>query len=290
MDLKKIYWLYLISSCLVFCYANNVTATKKAVVVGASSGMGREVAKRLSKAGYVVGLVARRVPLLESLQDELSNFSYIKQIDVTAVDAREQLQALIDQMGGLDLMVISISPYLDNRISAAARAEQEGLSNFAPCTYELKWTEKANFLNVCAYGFIAVADVALEYFIKQNSGHLVGISSTSGLRGSFFCPEYSASKACVMIYMEGVRNYMLQNNINVYITDVVAGYVSVEHSPFGEDPTAYWEITCKQAGKEIMEGIKARKKMVYVPSKIWLVVYLRKYLPDFIYNRYFAWL
>ncbi len=63
--------------------------SKKAIIVGASSGMGREVAKRLSKEGYSLGLVARRVPLLESLQQEIKGPSYIKRIDVTAPNARE---------------------------------------------------------------------------------------------------------------------------------------------------------------------------------------------------------
>ncbi len=262
----------------ILCCVNQILSnTKKAIVIGASSGMGREVAKLLSKDGYEVGLVARRLPLLESLQKEISCKSYIKQIDVTDPNAREQLSELISQMGGLDLIVISISAYLDNRRRNITKSKRS-------------WAKKERTLNVDAKGFIAMADVALDFFERQNHGHLVGVSSTSGLRGVAYNPEYSAAKACVSYYMEAQRNYMIQNNINVKITDVCPGYVAVEHSPLGEDPAAYWEITTEEAGKVIFDGIKKQKKIVYVPSKVWLIALMLKYLPDCIYNKYFSWL
>ena len=242
---------------------------KKAIVIGASSGMGREVAKLLSMQGYTVGLAARRLPLLQSLQQELPNPSHIKQLDVTATDAREKLQELIDEMGGLDLIVIAISAYLDNRRG---------------------WTEQRRTLVTDSMAFIAMADVAFKYFIQQNSGHLVGISSTSGLRGSASSPVYSGSKACIMYYMEGMRNYMIQNNINVQVTDIIPGFVAVEHSALGADPSAYCEITCGQAGQEILAAIKAQKKTAIIPSSIWWVAIILKYAPDWLYNRYFSWM
>ena len=260
--------------CLLGCFIQSyVTASsvisKKAIVIGASSGMGREVAKLLSKEGYAVGLVARRLPLLESLQEELQNPSYSKQLDVTAPNAREKLQELIDEMGGLDLIVISISAYLDNRRG---------------------WTERRRTLLTDSIAFIAIADAVFEYFIQQNSGHFVGISSTSGIRGSAANPVYSGAKACIMYYMEGMRNYMIQNNINVQVTDIIPGFVAVEHSPLGQDPSAYCEITCEQAGQEIVAAIKAKKKTAIIPGSIWWVAVMLKYMPDWMYNNYFSWM
>ena len=263
--------------CTMIC---NIYAQeqKKAIIIGASSGMGREVAKLLSKDGYTVGLTARRLHLLESLQQELSGPSFVQELDVTAPDARQVLQSFITTMGGLDLIVISISPYLDNH-------NELGFDDS-----EKSWQKKSRCLDVCFTGFIAMADVALAHFKQQNSGHLVGISSTSGLRGSGFCPEYSGAKAGISCYMEGVRNQMFQNNLNIHVTDVIAGYVAVEHSPFGQDPAAYWEITCQQAGQAIIAGIKAQQKIVYVPCKCWLIALILNYMPDYIYNNYFPWL
>jgi short-subunit dehydrogenase len=272
----KVYvYILIVTSFLI----GNINAAQKAIVIGASSGMGREVAKLLSRDGYDVGLVARRLPLLHTLQKELPGPSIAKQIDVIDTHARESLSQLIKDMQGLDLIVISISPDLDNR--------NETATYYNP---QQEWQQKARIIDVCAKGFIAMADVALEFFKKQNHGHLVGISSTSALRGSPFHPEYSAAKACISCYMEGIRNHMIQNKINVHITDVLPGYVAVEHLPLGADPEAYWEITVQEAGKNIIAGIKAKKKIAYVPSKVWLVACLLKLLPDYIYNKYFYWI
>ena len=272
---KHIFNLFIVAMISNFSLsmAPNDSARKRAIIIGASSGMGREVAKLLSKDGYEVGLVARRMELLKSLQSELSGASYIEQIDVASPQAREQLQELIAQMKGLDLCVISISANFDN--------QNEGLDN---------WASKERTINVDGKGFIALADLVLEYFKKQNHGHLVGVSSTSGLRGCAATPVYSAIKACISYYMEAQRNLMTQNNYNVQITDVVPGWVAIEYAPMGADPAAYWEIPVEQAGREIVAGIKAEKKIVYVPSKVWLVALLLKYLPDWAYNKYFYWL
>jgi short-subunit dehydrogenase len=285
---KTIYFLAILNSCIQ--NFTNEPSLKKAIVIGASSGMGREIAKRLSQSGYIVGLAARRIPLLETLTHELQNPSHIKHLDVTAPDAREILQSLIEEMGGLDLLVISTSPYLDNRKTSAENPVCGLPSDPQNYHHEQSWLEKSKNFNVCANGFIAMADVALEHFKRQNSGHLVGISSTSGLRGGSGEPEYAAAKAAIMMYMQAIRNYMIQKNINIHVTDIVHGYVAVEHSPLGEDPTAYYEITCEQAGEEIMQAINAKKKVALIPSSIWFLMFLRKYMPDYFYNKYFSWL
>ncbi len=267
---------------LFICSIYNACLAKSAIVIGASAGMGKEVAKRLSQEGYELGLVARREPLLKALQAELAGPSYIVQIDIAHPDARKQLMELITQMKRVDLVVISVSAYLDNRNATATNE-----NDFHPAR---AWEQKEKYIDVDAKGFIAMADVALEHFSKNNHGHLVGISSTSGLRGHSYNPEYCAAKACISTYMEGMRNYMAQNNINVQITDVIPGFVAVEHSPLGQDPTAFWEITVQEAGNAIMDGIKAQKKVIYVPPKIRLVAWLLKWLPDCVYNNYFSWM
>ena len=241
---------------------------KKAIIIGASSGMGREIAKLLSKEGYTLGLIARRKPLLESLQKELEVSSYIQQLDVTDSNANIILNKLITTMQGLDLIVISISAYLDNRNSTSS---------------DEAWKRT---IDVDCKGFIAMAETALAYFKEQNHGHIIGISSTSGLFGTASNPIYSGAKACISYYMQGLHREMRRDRYDIYITNIVPGFVAVEHSPLGTDPTAYWEITAQEAGKLILEGIKQKRKIVYLPSKVWLLN-LIKFLPDFIYERFF---
>lgn len=153
--------------------------------------MGREIAKLLSYEGYIVGLVARRLELLVSLEQKLlPNKVYIKQIDVTDQSARASLKVLINEMGGdIDIVIISISAYLDNK--------NDGRD---------EWMQKKRTLDVTGKGFIAIADIAFQHFMERNHGHLVGISSTSGLWGCASGPEYSGVKAMVSTYLEGKRN------------------------------------------------------------------------------------
>ena len=134
----------------IFClFFTNIYTKDKAIIVGATSGMGRQVAKMLSK-DYDVGLVGRRLNLLESLKSEIPTKSYIKQIDVTQTEtAIQKLFELIEEMGGLDLIVISISAANDNL---------ETKKNFE---------KDKNTIDVDLFGFWIMADTALSFFEKQ---------------------------------------------------------------------------------------------------------------------------
>ena len=76
---------------------------KKAIIVGASSGIGREVACRLIRDGWQVGLMARREQPLVSLRDMADDRVDYALCDVTMPDAPDRLLALIDRLGGVDL-------------------------------------------------------------------------------------------------------------------------------------------------------------------------------------------
>ncbi len=92
-----------------------------------------------------------------------------------------KLEKLIAKMGGLDLIVISITSFADTQGHSALEADKA-------C------------LNVELVGFWKMARVALEFFKNQKTGHLVGISSIDALRENPTCPIYSASKAFVSRY------------------------------------------------------------------------------------------
>ncbi|KKQ32864.1 MAG: 3-oxoacyl carrier protein reductase [candidate division TM6 bacterium GW2011_GWF2_37_49] len=248
--------------CLLF---TNICAKNKAIVVGATSGMGRQVAKLLAQ-DYEVGLVGRRLNLLESLQAEIPTKSYIKQIDVTEQDAAiQKLSELIEEMGGLDLIVISISAANDIK-------GQEGFE-----------VDK-KILAVDLTGFWIMAETALAFFEKQKSGHLVGISSTSGLRGCAACPFYSGAKAFISRYLEGVRNKIIQSKLPIYVTDIIPGWVEIEAEDVHKIPGAYWVATTQKAAQQIYDAIKAKKKKAYITKRWQLIAWLYDITPDFIYN------
>ncbi len=251
----------------IFClFFTNIYTKDKAIIVGATSGMGRQVAKMLSK-NYDVGLVGRRLNLLESLQTEIPTKSYIKQIDVTQTEtAIQKLYELIEEMGGLDLIVISISAINDIR-------------NGKECPDIDK-----KIIDVDLIGFWTMANAALAFFEKQKSGHLVGISSVSGLKGDALCPVYCGAKAFISRYLEGIRNKMIQNKIPIYVTDIIPGWVEVEAEDINKIPGVYWVATTQKAAEQICDAIKAKKKKAYITKRWQLIAWLYDITPDFIYN------
>lgn len=246
--------------------SNSQTKIKRAIVIGATSGMGRQVAKLLAtKGGYEVGLVGRRINLLKSLQNEIPTKTYIKQIDVSLYDqSKKQLIELIEEMGGLDLMLISVASSNDSKLS--------------------KYENDVKTIEVTLVGFWQMANIALEIFEKQKSGHLVGISSISGVRGDAKCPVYCGAKAFISTYLEGVRNYMIQKNIPVYVTDIMPGWVDTEEVKYSEMPGTYWVTPLEKAGKQIFEAIQSKQKIAYISKRQIFVKLALNIVPDIVYN------
>jgi len=258
-------YVYILFILLLLCVYQCATG-KNAIVIGASSGIGRAVAKLLAKDGYDLGLVARRTELLESLRNEILAKGYVKQIDVSEhKEARRKIAELIEEMGGLDLMLISVSAY----------ADKETLST-------LEIDEKT--IDVDLKGFWVMADVAARYFEQQNHGHLVGISSVDGLRGQPDCPVYSAAKAFVSTYLEGMRNYFIKKNIPVHVTDIIPGWVDTEWFKPSEMDHTYWVSDLDSAARQIFDAIKTKKKYAYITQRWAFVALLIQALPDCIFN------
>jgi len=127
---------------------------KKAIVIGASSGIGRELSKILSGNQYTVGVMARRIHLLDELRNEIGNDVLVERIDISDPNsATEALTKLIEKMGGVDLVVISA-----------------GTGYLNP---ELDWALENETIQTNVTGFAAMANVAVKHFIEKGSGHLV---------------------------------------------------------------------------------------------------------------------
>ncbi len=139
----------------------------KAIIIGASSGIGRELAKQMSAAGYVLGITARRLDLLKSLADELPEACVPMAMDLRETDtAVSVLRELIASLEGVDLIVINAGVGTTDRGFPTASELETAIVN--------------------AVGFTAMANTAYHYFAERGNGHIVGISSISALRGGPF--------------------------------------------------------------------------------------------------------
>lgn len=235
----------------------------KAIIIGASSGIGRELAKVLARDGHTLGLVGRRVELLNALQEELPAPSFVRQIDVSQTsEAMGRLGGLIEDMGGADLIVISAGVGFINT--------------------ELEWEKEKATIDVNVAGFAAMANVAVGHFIRQSSGHLVGISSIAALRGSGATPAYNASKAFVSNYMEGLRQKVHKLGLPIVVTDVQPGLVD---TAMAQGDGLFWVAPPEKAAGQIYEVIKGRRRHAYVTRRWRSIAWLLKVMPGRVHRK-----
>ena len=236
---------------------------KKAIVIGASSGIGKELARVLSQNGYAVGLTGRRVELLTALQNELSTESFVKPMDISQTDeAIRQLTELINEMNSVELVVISAGVGFINS--------------------EFEWEKEKATIETNVFGFAAVANVAVKHFLEQRAGHLVGISSIAALRGTGGAPAYNASKAFVSNYLEGLQQKCVKLKLPIVVTDVKPGFVD---TAMAQGEGLFWVAPPEKAAQQIYEAIKARKTHVYVTKRWRSIGVLLKLMPSSIYNK-----
>ena len=234
-----------------------------AIVIGATSGIGREIVIQLCKKGFTVGATGRRNSCLTSLKKEIGDLVVIKQMDITNPEvAVDNLKTLINDLGGVDTIVISA-----------------GLLLWNP---ELDFKKDLDVIEVNVIGFTAIANFSVNYFLNEKKGHLVAISSISSLRGSDKSPSYPASKAYMSNYLQGLRKKVFKSKMPITITDIKPGYVKTE---MVGDKDSFWMATVEEASEQIINNILKKSSHAYVTKKWRLIAWLMKYLPDFVYNR-----
>ncbi|VAX35136.1 Short-chain dehydrogenase/reductase SDR? [hydrothermal vent metagenome] len=234
---------------------------KKAIIVGATSGIGCELAKVLFADGYAIGITGRRLHLLEKLKNELPNRSFIKLMDVSNENARNDLKNLIDEMQGVDLIVISA-----------------GIGSIDP---KLPWKKEKETIETNVLGFTAMANVAYHYFQQKGSGHLLGISSIAAIRGGD-SPAYNASKSFVSNYLQGLQYIVAKGKSTIVVTDVQPGFVDTD---MAQGEGLFWVASPQKAAAQIYRAIKNKKRHVYITKRWRVIGWLLKMMPDAVYNR-----
>ena len=236
---------------------------KKAIVVGATSGIGKELAKILVNNEYKVGITGRRTELLQELKQYNPDLFVSKTFDVTDTTmVRQHMEELVNELGGLDLLVLS--------------------SGTGDLNKELSFEIEMGTIDVNVSGFTCIADWSFNYFWKQRAGHFVGISSIAGIRGNRVAPAYNATKAFQINYLEGLRQKASKLKLPITITDVRPGFVN---TPMAKGKGQFWVVPVEKAAQQIFDIIKRRKKVAYV-SKRWLLIgILSKIIPRSLYER-----
>lgn len=235
---------------------------KKAIIIGASSGIGNQLARILVEEGYHVGITGRRKSELEKLKKSNPKNYTVSSFDCTTENNSKKLSDLANKMGGLDLLILS---------SGTGDINEK---------LEFEIENKTNLLNVNAFSEIVVW--AFNYFEKHGKGHLVGITSIAGLRGSKIAPAYNASKAYQINYLEGLRQRAKKISKSIVITDIRPGFVDTKMAK-GEGQ--FWVAKKGKAACQIFQIIKHRKDIGYVTKRWRVIAIILKLLPNRIYKR-----
>jgi short-subunit dehydrogenase len=176
---------------------------------GASQGIGRATAQALAARGYRLGLLDRAEGPLVTLADELTAAG--AKAVARAVDVRdgEALKAAISELerevGSIEVVVTCAGV---GRLSSALDLDVDGFRQM---------------LEVNVIGMARTIEAVLPGMFARGSGHIVGIASVAGYRGLPWMPGYSASKAAVATYLEGLRPALKRRGVR--ITTVYPGFV-----------------------------------------------------------------
>jgi short-subunit dehydrogenase len=236
---------------------------KRAIVIGATSGMGKELSRQLVENNYKVGVTGRRTELLNELKNQNPNAYFIQPFDVTDTNITvEKLEELTAELGGLDLLVISAGTGAIN--------------------HDLDFEIEQRTINTNVSGFTAVADWAFNFFEKQGSGHLVAITSVGALRGNRKAPAYNATKAYQVNYMEGLRQKAIKLKMSVFVTDIRPGFVATEMAK-GEG--LFWVMPVEKTVRQIYKAIINKKKVAHVTKRWSLIAWIVRRIPRIIYDR-----
>ncbi|WP_290566657.1 SDR family NAD(P)-dependent oxidoreductase [Akkermansia sp.] len=236
---------------------------KKAIIIGATSGIGKALAKTLINDNYKVGITGRRTELLNELKAENTEKYYIQTLDVADTErAIEAIEKLVEELGGLDLLIIS--------------------SGTGDINKTLDFQIEKRTIDVNVTGFTSIADWTFNFFEKQKYGHLVVISSVAGLRGEWQAPSYNATKAYQINYAEALRKKAKKVKSQIFVTDIRPGFVNTDMAK-GEG--LFWVANVDKAVKQIYSAIRRKKRVAYITKRWCFVAMILKRLPNFIYDK-----
>jgi short-subunit dehydrogenase len=237
---------------------------KKVIIVGATSGIGRELARVFVAKGYQVGVAGRRSELLAEIKEENPKQYFTKQIDVSDTEALPLLlNSLARDLGGMDILI--------NCAGVGKKNE------------ELDFAIDKMIVETNVVGFTAVIDWAYNYLINKRGGQIVNISSVSGIRGHRFGSfSYSASKSYQMRYLEGLRHKLVKAKIPIYVTDIRPGFVDTDMIPKNR---YFWVISADKAARLIFRSITRKRNVAYITKRWIIIVAIIKIFPGAILNR-----
>lgn len=235
---------------------------KRAIIMGATSGIGMEVAKLLASKGWKVGIAGRRTEKLEAMVNSHTNITHFSTIDVDQSNAPSRLLALIHGMGGMNLYFHSSGIGWQNT--------------------RLDTDKEMRTVETNALGFTRMVTAAYDWFANNGGGQIAGITSIAGTKGLGAAPAYSATKRFQSHYLEALAQQVRMRHLPIHITDIRPGFVATDLIAGSKFPM---QLQAPDVARKIVKAIEARKKVVVIDWRYRLLVLLWQLLPRCLWTR-----
>lgn len=250
--------------------------------MGATSGIGLEVARVLAGRGWTLGIAGRRVERLKALKEELPQVVAVKEIDVTREGAVQGLKELIEETGGMDLYFHS--------------------SGIGWQNVELDTEKEMKTVETNVVGFTRMVTAAFHHFAedsgfaedgdfegnksfaesKKKGGHIAVISSIAGTKGLGAAPAYSSTKRYQNHYIECLEQQARMRGLNIRFTDIRPGFVATDLIKDGNYPL---KLRANDVAKMIVRAIEKKKAVATIDWRYRLLVFFWRMIPRCVWKR-----
>ena len=239
-----------------------MTSKKRIIIIGATSGIGYEIAQIYRKLGWRIGIAGRRADRLEQMRSEAPEQFETEPIDVTQPDAPERLIRLIKKVGGMDIFLLSSGIGSQNR--------------------SLNPAIELATLETNGVGFTHMVTTAFNYFKENGGGQLAVISSIAGTKGLGAAPAYSATKRFQNIYIDTLDQLAHMEKLPIVFTDIRPGFVKTDLLKNDRYPML---MSPSYTAQQIVKAITQKKRRAVIDWKYAILVFFWKLIPDWIWVR-----
>lgn len=251
---------------------NRTSSPRRAIVIGASSGIGREIARLYINRGWMVGVAARREQALDELRQLAPDRVKTACVDVTQRGCENDIAMLIHSLGSVCDVYWHVAGV--------------GRKN-----YDLNEGIEVQTSQTNATGFVRSVGMAFRHMAEQGYGHIAVVSSIAGTKGLGPSPAYSATKALQGTYIQALEQLAHSRKLNLRFTDVRPGFVDTpllngDKGSLGESASCYpMLMSADKVARRAVRAVERRRCRVVIDARWRIITALWKLIPDWLWRR-----
>jgi NADP-dependent 3-hydroxy acid dehydrogenase YdfG len=231
----------------------------KILIVGASSGIGRGLAESYLRNGHQVAITGRRQELLKELESAFPENCISAVQDVRLEN--HPYEDLIRRMGGLDLFIYN--------------------AGYGDVSKEINPDLETDITQTNVLGYVRAVSFAFDWFTNHGGGQIAQTSSVAAVRGNGHAPGYSASKAFMSNFAEGLNLKAYKLRLSIAVTDIRPGFVATK---MAKSEKLFWVVPVGRAVQLMRRAISKKVRVAYISPRWKLVALLIRALPFSIYR------